>query len=823
MEEDPTKEEQKKGPPVSPPRILVTESEEQKSNEEPQSFSSDQHAGRTRRATSFGGDDYSFLILRVLNDSTRKDVINHCIRMLEDCPDESLDYFLPQVCTLLVCINIKTNSPTYLHLIRLVLQRCVRSIHLALKTCWMLQACAATSTRKRQKRRAESLWRTVEIAMVNSAVPRTITFHLNSSKQKQKRVLTYSLEPMRPPTETLAAPVSSNELAETTDTEPTTTEAATELESTSGFNIIGADTGTAFSGSSYRHVEIDFECKEEKIEQAAVKNDLPNAQLPILVPLSKTVNESQDLSPGVALREEIRSLAVRKQERSAYFNSHMELFRYLEELSETLLRYTREDRQDLLKHNLKQLNLHIPKNLYFPVMSASDQHFRVLRIIPDECRAINTATKAPCLITAEVQYTGTKASAPGIGSSYHMWSLARSGKERSAEPNTVQPGLLSPGALAFDTQIGQVAPLMRVRSQYEIEKDKRKAAQKKEHLTEQLKNINKKGSWKKSEERRRSNATGNTSEDVSVESTTPTPRRNSVNLKFDPFRKTWKHKKSELLQISPNRDLPDRDIKRLLFKAGDDLRQELLAMQLIKLFNVAWKNGTLPLAMRQYSIVVTSPQSGIIEFLSDSISVDELKQKNDNISLKKFIDTKWGPAGSSRHDQAMEKYVTSLAAYSLFQYICQVKDRHNGNIMIDNEASLIHIDYGFMLSNSPANNMRFENAPFKLTADLLEPLGQPGSKFCVRFETLMIRGFWQLRKFSHHIESLVAIMVRGSPMSCFAIGKEETLTQLRARFHLNLTYIECQRFIHQMIVTAKSSWRSAQYDYVQYMLNNIHY
>jgi len=40
--------------------------------------------------------------------------------------------------------------------------------------------------------------------------------------------------------------------------------------------------------------------------------------------------------------------------------------------------------------------------------------------------------------------------------------------------------------------------------------------------------------------------------------------------------------------------------------------------------------------------------------------------------------------------------VESLAGYSLFNYLFNVKDRHNANIMIDASGRMVHIDYGFM-------------------------------------------------------------------------------------------------------------------------------
>lgn len=86
--------------------------------------------------------------------------------------------------------------------------------------------------------------------------------------------------------------------------------------------------------------------------------------------------------------------------------------------------------------------------------------------------------------------------------------------------------------------------------------------------------------------------------------------------------------------------------------------------------------------------------------------------------------------------------------------------RHNGNILLDSEGHLIHIDFGFILSLSP-RNLGFETSPFKLTLELVEVMGGLGSDMFEYFKILILQGLVAARKHHDKILSLVEIMRSG--------------------------------------------------------------
>ena len=203
--------------------------------------------------------------------------------------------------------------------------------------------------------------------------------------------------------------------------------------------------------------------------------------------------------------------------------------------------------------------------------------------------------------------------------------------------------------------------------------------------------------------------------------------------------------------------LNSHKIFRCIIKTHEDLRQEQFATQLINEFYQIFQLEHTGLWLNTYEIISTGNDSGLVEMVNDSLSLDQLKHKTECISLSDFFLHYFGNGNqnSNSYKQAMKNYIASLAGYSLVCYFLQIKDRHNGNILIDSKGHLIHIDFGFLLSNAPGKGFKFENAPFKLSKDLIDVLGGYNSKYFDEFKKAMSKGFTAVNKHWHKISILV--------------------------------------------------------------------
>jgi phosphatidylinositol 4-kinase B len=282
------------------------------------------------------------------------------------------------------------------------------------------------------------------------------------------------------------------------------------------------------------------------------------------------------------------------------------------------------------------------------------------------------------------------------------------------------------------------------------------------------------------------------------------------------FKERWEEKENRLRVSSPWSAQPGWRLLPVIVKSDDDLRQEQLASQMIRQFAKVFAESKLPVFIRPYDVIAISATSGLVEAISDTISIDSLKRNDrEYTTLLDFFCRHFGEESSSQFRTARTNFVRSLAAYSIVCYLLQIKDRHNGNILLDAEGHIIHIDFGFMLSNNPGN-VAFEQAPFKLTEEFVELMGGPRSAAFRRFRSLCVRSFLVARKYRHRFTLLLEMMINGNEnLPCFAGDPKGTIDRLAARFQPDLDINACEDFVHSLIDASLDNWRTRWYDKYQ--------
>lgn len=297
----------------------------------------------------------------------------------------------------------------------------------------------------------------------------------------------------------------------------------------------------------------------------------------------------------------------------------------------------------------------------------------------------------------------------------------------------------------------------------------------------------------------------------------------------------WQTKKERIRKQSKYGHLENWSLCSVIAKSGDDLRQEAFACQVIQAMAQIWAKEKTDVWVKKMRILITSATTGLVETITNAMSVHSIKKALTKKMIEDHeLDERGGIATLSEHfvrafgnpegfkyKRAQNNFASSLAAYSLICYILRVKDRHNGNIMIDNEGHVVHIDFGFMLSNSPGS-VGFEASPFKLTYEYIDVLGGLNGDPYKKYVQLMKDGFKALRKYSDQIVSMCEIMQKDNMQPCFEAG-DQTSVQLKDRFRLDLrTDTDVDKFVeNDLIGKSMGNLYTRLYDQFQLVTQGI--
>ena len=145
------------------------------------------------------------------------------------------------------------------------------------------------------------------------------------------------------------------------------------------------------------------------------------------------------------------------------------------------------------------------------------------------------------------------------------------------------------------------------------------------------------------------------------------------------FGELWQWKEQRIRAASPFGRLDGWRLAMFIVKAGDDLRQEQVAMQVIALTREIWREEGLGLWLRPYQILCVGDQAGLIEAVADAKSVDHIKKRAPCFTtLREYFERVYGGPYSRTFREAQRNFMRSLAGYCIVTYLLQVRKNQGG-------------------------------------------------------------------------------------------------------------------------------------------------
>lgn len=263
----------------------------------------------------------------------------------------------------------------------------------------------------------------------------------------------------------------------------------------------------------------------------------------------------------------------------------------------------------------------------------------------------------------------------------------------------------------------------------------------------------------------------------------------------------------------------------LMFKIGDDLRQDQLVIQIINLMDQLLKNENLDLKLTPYKILATSPIAGLIQFVPNETLDAVLSATYDNTTSTSAAQAGANTANGilrylqlhSRmlhHEEPesqsvlgkkknsiplqeqehavssdlgvspilMDNYVKSCAGYCVITYLLGVGDRHLDNLLLSPNGKFWHADFGYILGRDPK--------PFpplmKLPIQVIDGMGGMTHENFNIFKNYCFITYTTLRRNSNLILNLFQLMLNAN-IPDIQIDPKRVVEKVEEKFALEMT------------------------------------
>ncbi|KAI3647824.1 hypothetical protein MP228_008045 [Amoeboaphelidium protococcarum] len=255
----------------------------------------------------------------------------------------------------------------------------------------------------------------------------------------------------------------------------------------------------------------------------------------------------------------------------------------------------------------------------------------------------------------------------------------------------------------------------------------------------------------------------------------------------------------------------------LIFKVGDDLRQDQLVMQMIEIMDQMLKKENMDLKLTPYKVLATGVDHGLIQFIPSMALANVLSDYGNSLqtyfrsvapaaSLQQTADLDQQSGVQSKMTSfssldaygidpvVFDNYVKSCAGYCVITYILGIGDRHLDNLLVTPEGNLFHIDFGYFLGRDP----KPFPPPMKISREMVDCMGGMNSVHFRKFKNLCFTIFMTWRRNAGMILNMFQLMVDAN-VPDIRSDPDKVVGKVLDKFRLDLNEEEAIQHLNSLI------------------------
>ncbi|EGO24626.1 putative atypical/PIKK/PI3K protein kinase [Serpula lacrymans var. lacrymans S7.9] len=226
----------------------------------------------------------------------------------------------------------------------------------------------------------------------------------------------------------------------------------------------------------------------------------------------------------------------------------------------------------------------------------------------------------------------------------------------------------------------------------------------------------------------------------------------------------------------------------VIFKDGDDMRQDQLVIQLFTLMDRLLRKENLDLKLSPYDVLATGPLQGMAQFLPSKTIAAIVSENGTLLNYLRANNPDEGSMGTyGVEPSVVDTFVRSCAGYCVVTYLLGVGDRHLDNLLLTPD-----VDFGYILGRDP----KPFPPPVKVCKEMVDGMGGAQSSHYARFKNFCFTAFTILRKSANLILNLVALMVDANIPD---IKHRDVHEQIQEKFRLDLTEEEAIKHFEALL------------------------